>query len=334
MKVKLWSAILCSCLFLGLNVMRAQTAPVASDSSMPDDSQAQQTPAQTPPQNPPQTAPGTPTIPKPTVQLPPAAPQETQPSTIPVEHDTEGDYFSIMPIYWLTKTSPVMSPANGNDYIELNTANQVIGPGSLHFPGHSKYGEGIMVTVPTSRENSIQFSYYRIRGANNSYLPEDVNFFGNGFNVGDFLYSEYNVQISKLSWNYLTWPYPSKGAKLRIKSLWEVQYVNMSTSFNAPADTTAVETYGSKRVIFPTFGIGAEYHVSKRFYINLKVSAFGFPHHADIVDSEGELVFRLKHAEAMLGDKYYHFKTSPGASDEYFSYTLSGPFLGLRYTWR
>ncbi|HML17224.1 MAG TPA: hypothetical protein VK419_09365 [Bryobacteraceae bacterium] len=336
MKVQFWSAILCSCLFLGVSGARAQDNPpqgviqdlapdVSADAADPQAQPPSQTAPQNPAQNPPQTAPGTPAIPKPTVQLPPAPPQQTQPATIIAEHDTEGDYLSLEPMFWLTKTAPVMSPANGNTFTN---------PGSLHFPGHSKYGEGAAITVPTTRENSIQFTYFRLTGQNNSYLPAEVYFFGNGFSAGDLLYSAYTVQTMKLSWNYLSWPYPSKGAKLRIKSLWEMQYAQISTTFNAPADTTAIETYGTKRVIYPTFGIGAEYHMSKRFYLNVKVSAFGFPHHADIVDGEGDLVMRMRHVEAMLGDRYYHFKTSPRASDEYFFFTMTGPFFGVRYVWR
>lgn len=324
MKVKLWSAILCSGLLLCVSAAKAQSSAAVSGAT--DDSQAQQTPppAQTPPQNPPATVPGTPSIPKPTVQLPPSAPESSQPSTMPPQHDTEGDYFSIEPMYWLTKRAPVMAAGKGNSF----TA-----PGGLDFPGHSKYGLGATITIPTSRENSLQFTYFRIKGQGNSTLPDTVNFFGNEFSKGDILASGYTVNVLKLSWNYLTWPYPSKGAKFRVKTLWEMQYAQLSGSFDAPADTTAISTFGSKRVILPTLGLGAEYHVSRYFYLNLKASGFGILHHADIVDGEADAVLHLGRIEAMIGDRYYHFKTSP-QSDEYFSYTLTGPFVGLRYDWR
>lgn len=227
-----------------------------------------------------------------------------------------------------------MGPGNGNLYTGTNAAGATIGPGSLHFPGRSKYGWGGVITVPTSRENSLQFTVFRIKGQGNSTLPTEVNFFGNEFSQGDLLASSYTVTTMKLSWNYLTWPYPSKGAKLRIKTLWEVQTANVSSAFNAPADTTAIATYGSKRVILPTLGGAAEYHASKRFYLNLKASAFGIPHGMDLIDGEAEAVLRFGHTEGMIGDRYYHFKTSPGANDQYFFFTMTGPFVGLRYTWR
>jgi hypothetical protein len=119
-----------------------------------------------------------------------------------------------------------------------------------------------------------------------------------------------------------------------VKTLYEVQTANISSSFDAPADITAISTYGTKRVILPTLGAAVEYHVSKYFYLNAKGSGMGFPHHTDLVDAEGEAVVKVGHIEAMIGDRYYHFKTAPGASDEYFFFTMTGPFVGIRYTWR
>lgn len=300
----------------------AQSAPPQDSVSDSADPRAQQQPPQQ--QTPPQTVPGTPTIPKPTIQLPPAPPQSTQPATIPPQHDTEGDYFSIAPLFWLTRSAPVLSPGNSNAYTT---------PGGLAFPGHSRYGEGLDITVPTGRENSVQFEIFRVSAQGNSVLPVAVNYYGNEFAQGDVLASNYRATIAKLSWNYLTWPYPSKGAKLRIKTLWEVQLAQIAGSYAAPADTSAIDTYGTGRVVFPTLGIGAEYHFNPHVYLNLKGSGFGVPHHADIVDGEGELVGRISHIEAMVGYKYYHFKTSPQASEYYFM-TLDGPFLGIRYWWR
>lgn len=345
MKVKLWSVIFCSCLFVCGSIASAQTAPPKDDvqsvnqgadnASTNDDTPDQQTPpAQTPPGQAapqPQTVPGTPSIPKPTIQLPPAPAPQTTTSTIPPQHDTEGDYISVEPFYWLTKDSPVIAAGNGN-FVSALTAPYTP-PGSLHFPAHSKYGEGIVVTAPTSHENSLQFTWTHVRGANAAYIPVPLNFFGNSFAAGDLLYTNFRVTTLKLSWNYLTWPYPSKGAKLRIKTLYEIQYAMISGAFNAPADVNAVQTGGSKDIIFPTFGVGVEYHLAKRFYLNVKASAFGFPHRADIVDGEGEMVLRMGHVDAFIGDKYYHFKTSPQANDQYFFYTMTGPFLGLRFIW-
>ena len=322
------------CVLFGALAGFAQQAPpsggqvLSPDQPVSQDQPAspQQPPAQQPPPDqqppPPVTAPGTPSIPKPTVQLPPSVPPVTP--TPPQERDTGGDGFSIMAAYWINNDQPVMR-AGGSNYTLL--------PGDLHFTGNKKYSYAGVITIPTSRENSLEFTYMRKQGFGTSVISETSNFFGNNFAAGDAINTRYTLQTMKLSWNYLTWPYPSNGAKLRVKTLYEVQYVNIGTTFDAPLDPDAVPTSGSKSVILPTLGAGVEYHPAKNIRLEMKASGFGIPHHSDIWDVQAAVVFRYSRFEILLSEKAYHYKTGP-YSDQYFTQTLIGPFFGLRYLFK
>jgi hypothetical protein len=296
-------------------------SPQDPPAQTPPPAQQPPPPAQQPP--PPVTAPGTPSIPKPVVQLPPPVP--TQTPTPPQERDTGGDTFSIMALYWLNNDQPVMRGGAGD-----TTLLQ----GNLHFTGNKKYAYAGVVTIPTSRENSLEFTYWRKQGYGTSVIGDTTyNFFGNNFAPGDSVLTRYTLEGLKLSWNYLTWPYPSNGAKLRIKTLWEVQYVGIGTTFDAPADPDAIPTNGNKSVILPTLGLGVEYHPAKHLRLEAKASGFGIVHHSDIWDVQASVVLRYGRLEFFLSEKGYHYKTSP-QGDQYFTQTILGPVGGVRFMFK
>ncbi len=278
---------------------------------------AQDQPPPTPPPQPPAPIEPTPVIPKPVVQLPPVKPPPP-PSTY--EYDTGGDTWSIAPVYWLTKSAPT---------IRQGLANTALDPGDLGFPGRSKYGYGIEITVPTGHENSVDFTFFQVKAQGNSILGQTEAFFGTLYAGGDHLASSYYAQSLKLSWNYLTYPYPSNHAKFRLKTLWEVQYVKIGSSFDAPGDINAAPVSGVKSLIRPTLGLGFEYHPIKRVRLEFKASGIAFPHRGDIYDGEAGLVVAGYHFEVAAGGRIYHFKTSPQA-DQYFTQTMFGPYLELR----
>jgi len=290
-----------------------------------DDPQ-QPTPPPQPPQQQPPAAPGTPPTPKPTVELPPVPPG--QPSKAPPpERDTGGDVLSIAPLYWYTTAQPRLRQGSGS------TVTTVTLPGSLDFTGNKNYAIGGILTLPTGHENSLQFSYFRKQSQGNTVLKADSSFFGNPFAAGDIIATHYTLQNIKISWNYLTYPYPSASAKFRVKTLWEVQYLTMHSVFDAPADTNAIATEGRKSIVLPTLGMGIEYHPAKHVLFEVKGSGFGIPGHSDIWDTEANLVIRAGRLELLAGGRAYHFKTSP-KGDNYFSDTLYGPYAALRYIFR
>lgn len=296
-----------------------QAAPPAAQ-------QATQPPAQppTPPQTPPTQPPGgveaTPPVPKPTVQLPVPRP----PPPVTTERDTGGDNFSIEPFYWLSRSAPTVAQGHANTDFD---------PGALGFPGHSKAAEGVFVTVPTGHENSFEFRFFQAKGQGNSVLATTDQFFTTQYAIGDVLATNWRVSSYKLSWNYLTYPFPSAGAKFRFKTLYEFQYAAVRGSFDAPADVNAVPTEGIKSIIRPTLGAGIEYHLARRVRFEAKLSGMGFPHHGDLYDGEASLTAGGPHFELLAGARIFHLKTSP-TSDQYYTQTLWGPYLGLRLIWK
>jgi hypothetical protein len=283
---------------------------------------AQEPPPPPAQQTPPTTAPGTPPIPKPTVQMPPSQPQaQTPPPTVSKERDTGGDVVSVEPFIWLV---------NGRTSIRPGKGVTVSNGGSLSSLGKAKYAEGIVVTFPTTKENSLEFTYFLVKSQTNTLLPVTENFFGNDFASGDALASKTVERGAKISWNYLTFPYPSNGAKFRVKALFEMQYAQISTNFDAPADVNAITTFGSKQIILPSLGLGVEYHPARHVRLEAKASGFALLHRADIWNAEASAVFRIGRLEALLGARAFHDKTSP-KQDEYYAQTLYGPYVGLRF---
>jgi hypothetical protein len=325
---QLRSGILCSCLLfltlqsrLGAQGPPQQPAPEAPAPPSSSQPAAPQAPAQTSP------APQ---------QTPTARPPSQAPS---IElRDTGGDGYSIEPVFWLPKEAPILQLGRTAKASTTDTTTGAITPGqtvpgNLNFPGSSPYALGAVVTIPTGHENSIEISAFRLDGKGSTTETQNLILFGDDFTQGDLLVTTYRIQNFKLSWNYLSFPYPSKGAKFRLKTLYEVQYLGISTVVNAPNDVNAIPTTGNKDIIFPTLGLGVEYHPSKYVRLEAKASGFGWPRRADIWDIEGSAVVRVGPIEAFVGGKGYHFKTSPN-QDQYFSDTLWGPSVGVRWIFR
>lgn len=252
--------------------------------------------------------------------MPPTAPKPPDAK----ERDTGGDALSIEAFGWLTSGTPTVKPGH---------AAVVTNGGDLHFPGKDRLAEGVIISVPTTRENSLEFTGFQAKGQGNTVLSSTQNYFGNDFAVGDTMASNWQVRAAKVSWNYLTYPYPSNGAKFRVKTLWEVQYANIKTSYDAPTDVNAVTTQGNKSLILPTFGMGVEYHPGKHLRLEAKGSGFGLPHRSVIWDAEASAVLRMGRIEFMAGARVYHYKTS-AKKDEFFNQTLGGPYVGLRFMFR
>jgi hypothetical protein len=172
-----------------------------------------------------------------------------------------------------------------------------------------------------------------LKGQGNSVLGVSEAYFGDLYAINDVLATNWATKSYKLSWHYLTYPYPSAGAKFRLKTLYEFQYASIGSGFNAPADVNAAAVFGTKSIIRPTFGLGIEYHPMRRVRFEASLSGIGLPHHGDMYDAEASLVVRGPHFEFLAGGKIFHLKTTPQA-DQYFTQTIFGPYAGLRLIWK
>jgi hypothetical protein len=238
---------------------------------------------------------------------------------------------SIEPIYWLNRAQPA-----------LYGGATAAAFGNLGYPGDANNSVGGEISMPAGRSNSLRFSYFRSQGTGNSTLTRDSTIFTEAYNAGDYLNASYTIQSGKISWDYLSYTWHKPAGAIRVKTLWEVQFVDIGTNVVAPFKPVVLDSNGnvidgntatgSKKIFLPTFGLELEQGLGRHFRWEAKISAFGLPHRSDIWDAEGSVAFRLSRFEILAGEKAYHFKTSP-KGDQYFADTLSGVYVGLRYYW-
>jgi hypothetical protein len=288
---------------------------VAANSQQPGEP-ANQQPVQ--PAAPAQTAPSTPQQ----NVAPQAMPPPQEPSVL------EDGGFSVEPIYWLTRAQPA-----------LFGGAQAFSYGSLSYPGKSNAGIGAEFSIPTGHSNTLRITYFRVLGNANQTLTQSPTIYSEPYSAGDYLITNYKIQSAKLSWDYLSYTWRKAPGNIHFKTLYELQYTTISTNVSAPflpvltdssGNTNDNTATGSQNIVLPTVGAELEQAIHHRLRWEIKASGFGIPHHSVIWDAQANIALRIQKFELIAGEKAYHFKTSPQAA-QYFSDTLDGVFVGIRY---
>ncbi len=267
----------------------------------------------------------------------PAAPAQPTPPPATPAKSTEPDYpdprtITIGVFYWLA------IPGTGPNLVGGHTATTYE---NLPNFGKEKFAPGFEVSVPITRTGEIKAEGFLAKGDGTEKVPLSTGVFSVGFNTGDQLNTQYQIKAGKVYLDDLLYPFKFPVSKFRLKSLWEFQYIGIKGTVDAPtkpqtdAYGNAVTTSGngSRNILFPTFGMAAEYAISPHVLLRGSGSGFGLLHRADIWDAEGTVSYRRKSLEIRGGYKALHFKTSP-QKDQFFVDTLSGGFVGLRYHWQ
>jgi hypothetical protein len=270
---------------------------------------------------------------EPQAQTPGAQPPPTpQPATVPSPQRPVPDYpdprtltFGIS--YWIT--GPGTEPG-------LYTGRQALDYETLTNLGKPHRTPGIEASIPITRTGEIHLEYFRTKGDGNQNAPGATDIFATAsYNKGDYLATQYQLQSAKLYLDDLLFPHKFPVAKFRLKSLWEIEYVQIKTTTDAPyLDSTGVSaaTSGSRMIVLPAFGLAAEYAISPHVLLRAAGSGFGLYHKSDLWDAEATIAFRRGMWEIRGGGKAFHFKTSPN-NTEYLSATFAGAFVGLRWHW-
>jgi hypothetical protein len=259
-------------------------------------------------------------------QQPPATPAPQAATTPEIPNPDQA--WSIELFYWLTRANPYQrGGASSTDYETV---------GSL---GPSQSSPGLETNLPLTQNDVLQLSFFQMRGRGASIASQALDVYGTTLPVG-YLTTQYRVRSAKASFEDFLYPYPNHSAKLRFKTLWEAQYVQISSRTDAPldastsgGDTSYPSTTGSHQVFLPTFGVAVQYAASSHLSLEVRGSAFGIPHHTDLVDSEATAAYQIGPVQIVAGGRFYEFKTSPQA-DEYYKSTIFGALVGLRYTVR
>ena len=280
--------------------------------------------------------PGTPATAAPQTTPPPASTSPTAPAQPVVQNRSDtatappplSAPWSIEGYYWLTHSTPALR--GGAAALDFE---------NLDYPGNGNYTIGVTIGIPVSKTAMLNLSGFQSKASTSTTANQALDLFGTTFASGDFLTANYTVRNFKLSFQDLLYPFPRKaGQKWDFKTLWEVQYTSMKTNVNAPLAPTTDSSgnalvnnvSGSRSVIYPTFGLAGEYHLTRNLVVQANGSGFAIPHHAVIGDAEGSISYRLRGVELVVADKYYHFKTST-KNAEYFKVTLMGPYAALRF---
>jgi hypothetical protein len=233
-------------------------------------------------------------------------------------------------IGWMPLGAPIVDKGQAADFT---------GASYFHLPGTPKAVPSAEIGLALGLHNSLDFTYFSTKASGSVVAPGAVVIFGQSYNQGDLLATSDKVQDLKLSFAYLTWPYPVERRHFRLRTLWQVHYLNVSSNYDAPilsatpnssGTLTSYATTGSKDLISPALGLGLTEYASRNFRIEMDVAGFDVPHHFAIGDADASASYRVGSIEIRVGAKGLYFKTSPQA-DFYFRGRLVGAFVGLRW---
>ncbi len=199
--------------------------------------------------------------------------------------------------------------------------------------------------VALGLHNVLRFSYMQSRATNAELAPTQIGIFTQVYLMGDYLVTDYRMKSLKLSFDYLSWPYPVKTSRFRVKTLWQFQYMQIRTGIDAPyvpvtdssgnplldaqGNYLSFATQETKHFYLPEVGLELQEWVLPRFRLEASASGFSIPHHQNSWEYETSANLRIGHVELRVGMRGYHFRTS-GQQDFWIKGTMNGPFIGLR----
>lgn len=284
-------------------------------------------PAQTPPpQQEPSQQPG-----QSTIQAPPALPKYPD-VRMPGEY---GMWIGVNA--WIPQGQPTFNLGH-------NSGQTISGQATMQ--GTPKLAQGVELGIAVGHHNAIRMSYFSTRAAGNFTNANELGLWGQDYPAGTLISTDYRVQDFKVSFDYLTWPYPVESRRFRLKTLWQVQYISVRSGFDAPLIPTTDSsgnplidsngnplTYmasGTRWYFTPTLGLGITEYLSRNVRIEANASGFTIPHHTTTWDADAFVNFRIGHIEIGAGGRAFHFKTSTDGP-YYLRGTLYAPAAQIRW---
>lgn len=260
--------------------------------------------------------------------LPPKAPDVRQPG--------ETGWFVTADSFFPTQ-KPVFDKGRGATF---DTSSQI------SLPGTPKLAGGVELGIALGLHNALRFSYFETTASGNATTAGARQIWDQNYAAGTYLSTNYKLQSGKVSFDFLSWPYPVESRRFRLKTLWQVQYTSMRTSFDAPLlplfDSNGIPLVdssgnpisyngnGSHWFISPEIGLGASYFSGRHLRFEANAAGFTIPHHNTVWDADATANIHYGHMELRLGAKAFHFKTSSGA--QFYDHgTMFGPFVGIRW---
>jgi hypothetical protein len=236
-------------------------------------------------------------------------------------------------------------PTQEPDFNAGRASNPVTYPSNIRLLGTPKLAGGFEFGMAVGAHNTLRVSAFEASASGDFTPSVEISLPSQEYTAGTLVSTSYRVRNLKLSYEYLTWPYPVESRRFRLKTLWQVQFTDVNSAFDAPLkplvdssgnpilDSSGNPVDYSGRVdhwfVSPTFGLGATEYVSKHLRLELNASGFAIPRHTDIWDADASANFRIGHFELRVGAKAFHWKTSTN-SDFYTRNTMAAAFAGIR----
>jgi hypothetical protein len=239
---------------------------------------------------------------------------------------------------WTPKEMPIFNKGRNSG---LTTSSYVVMQGKPKLAGGAEFG------IAVGLHNMLRLNVLDTRAAGDyiTQVPLTVTG-GQSYVAGTLVSTDYSVQNLKLSFDYLTWPYPVESRKFRFKTLYQVQYTAVKSGFDAPllpktdsAGNLIIDANGNpisyastetKWFILPTLGASATEYITRNIRFEASADGFAIPHHSTLYEGESTLNVRISRFELRGGAKVFHFKTST-SQDFYLRGTLASVFFGLRW---
>src|SRR5581483_1563118 len=126
---------------------------------------------------------------------------------------------------WFPKEQPKFDRARLSTFTGLSKAT---------LPGKPRYGENFEAGLAVGLHNTLRFTLTDVKGTGTFTTGNDLVAWDQVYTSGTLMTANYHMQHARLSYEFLTWPYPVGSRKFRLKTLWQVQYTKVASAFDSP----------------------------------------------------------------------------------------------------
>ena len=239
---------------------------------------------------------------------------------------------------WFPTQKPTFNKGRGASFTDASLVD---------LQGKPKYAPEAELGLAVGLHNTLRFQYFEAKATGNiNSIPQQLHLWEQTYESGTYLATTYKMQHGKMSFDYLTWPFPVESRRFRFKTLWQVQYTAIRAQFDAPKKPIADEAgnplvdaagnlisyagVGTRWFVSPEFGVGAAYYSGRHLRWEANASGWTWPKRNTVWDADTSINFKYGHVELRVGAQAFHFKTSTQA-EYYGKGTMGSVFAGVRW---
>lgn len=170
----------------------------------------------------------------------------------------------------------------------------------------------------------VSFDYTNVSSSGSTATTEDFTFHGQNFSSGDFVSSDLRSPTSRLSWSYAFWQ--------KQESSWWAGFGARYWTFDMQManDTTGETTRRSFSHAFPMVITDTSFDLGQSFSMVCRADVAMIRAPQAIYEAVGGFAYKMSRFRAEAGWRFMRFDFNEAKNDT--DYNLSGPYLGLRFT--